>query len=288
MMPGTRNTNDCPRFTDPTLERPIVRVSNGARSEVTDALAVEAPLEIQVSWQCRSRVRTEAVTVTMRTPGSDRELALGFLFAEGIISASGDVSRVETDPAEPNRICVTLNPGKRPALWEERSFLSNSSCGVCGKASLESLGLESVPRVAGDDMRVRFESLGAMARMALERQTLFRQTGGIHASALFAPGGELIAVREDVGRHNALDKLTGYLHLGGAVPAAESVLILSGRIGYELVQKAAVAGIPVVVAVGAASSLAVGVAERAGITLGGFLRGESLNIYTHPERIVTV
>lgn len=246
-----------------------VRVTRVPGGEAGDVVAVEEPLEL--------RVGGSPVAVTMRTPGHDEELALGFALAEGLRPSA---ARVPDDLAA-NAIELDA-PGFDPARLQ-RSFYTSSSCGVCGKGALEAVAVEA-PRVESD-LRVPASVVVELPERLREAQAAFAVTGGLHAAGLFSAGGELLCVREDVGRHNALDKVVGRAFLDGLLPLSRSLLCLSGRISFELVQKAAVAGCPVVVAVGAPSSLAVELAADRGITLCGFVRGGSLNVYTEPWRL---
>ena len=262
----------------------VTVVNDGVRSERTDALATEEPLEIRVQGPDQDMV---PVAVTMRTPGGDFELACGFLFTEGLI-VPGEVRRVAYCDNLPgaeqryNVVSVTLG---RPFDAERlrRNFYANSSCGVCGKAALEDVEVRCEPVAPGPE--VDFELLLTLPDRLRAAQTVFERTGGLHAAGLFRPDGEVLVVREDVGRHNAVDKVVGERYLAGAVPASETILQVSGRASFEIVQKAAVAGIPVVSAVSAPSSLAVEAAERFGMTLVGFVRDGRANVYTHPERV---
>jgi FdhD protein len=233
-----------------------------------DAVAVEEPLEI--------RVDGEPLAVTMRTPGNDEELALGFLYCEGLI----DGSRPAGPPADlaANTIEVT-----GPLLHEpsRRRFYATSSCGVCGKGALEEVAVASAPLPPGPLLA---RAVIADLPSRLEQPT-FEHTGGLHATGLFDSDGSLLLSREDVGRHNAMDKVVGRALLDGLAPLGERVLCVSGRLSFELVQKAAVAGAPILVGVGAPSSLAVSLAEDRGITLCGFARGGRVNVYSHPQRI---
>jgi FdhD protein len=247
-----------------------VRVTRVPGGEVEDAVAVEEPLEL--------RIGGEAVAVTMRTPGHDEELALGFALSEGLRPVA---ARLPDDLAA-NTIELDA-PGFEPARLA-RSFYTSSSCGVCGKGALEAVAVEA-PRVESD-LRVSASLVGELPERLRAAQAAFEATGGLHASGLFSTDGGLLCLREDVGRHNALDKVLGWAFLEGLLPLARSLVCLSGRISFELVQKAAVAGCPVVVAVGAPSSLAVELAADRGLTLCGFVRGGSLNVYTEPWRIV--
>ncbi len=264
-----------------------VRTVRGASVESReDLVAVEAPLEIRVAL-LGDESPGQAVSVTMRTPGQDVELALGFLHGEGVIRARGDVASARECGSEGNVVCVELSPGiSLDAARLQRNFYATSSCGVCGKASLQALEgmLDSGPVDLA--LRVRAELLSSLPGIARAAQPVFRDTGGLHAATLFDADGNLVAACEDVGRHNALDKLVGSMLLDDALPLSSSVLLLSGRASFELLQKAAVAGIPVVASIGAPSSLAIDVAERTGILLAGFLRGDSFNVYAHGERLL--
>jgi FdhD protein len=227
----------------------------------------------------------------MRTPGHDEELVRGFLFTEGLIARAGDLMRLErveglSGDEAGNVIDVTIAPppvtlGARPA--HERSFFASSSCGVCGKTSIAQLEIRA-PRVTSP-VRVAATTLRALPGRLRDAQAVFAETGGLHASGLFTADGTLIAAREDVGRHNALDKLIGWALAAGRLPLSNALLMVSGRVSYEILQKAIAAGIPVVAAVSAPSSLAVDLAERFGVTLVGFLRGDSMNVYAGAERL---
>jgi FdhD protein len=234
-----------------------------------DRVAVEEPLEI--------RINGRAVAVTMRTPGHDEELALGFCLSEGLQPSE---ARLPDDLAA-NAVEVDA-PGFDPARLQ-RSFYTSSSCGVCGKGALEAVAVEA-PRVESD-LRVPLSLVAILPDRLREAQAAFAVTGGLHATGLFSAVGEALCVREDVGRHNALDKVVGWAFRDQLLPLARHVLCVSGRLSFELVQKAAVAGCPVLVAVGAPSSLAVDLAADRGITLCGFVRGGSANVYTEPWRI---
>ncbi|MGH2999443.1 MAG: formate dehydrogenase accessory sulfurtransferase FdhD [Gaiellaceae bacterium] len=246
----------------------VVRLPDGRRER--DRVAVEEPLEI--------RIGGEPVAVTMRTPGHDEELALGFCLSEGLRPES---ARVPDDLAA-NTIDVVADGFDAERL--RRSFFTSSSCGVCGKGALEAVAVEAA-RVESD-LRVALAVVASLPDRLREEQAAFAATGGLHASGLFDPDGTLLCVREDVGRHNALDKVVGWAFLEGRLPLSGSVVCLSGRLSFELVQKAAVAGCPVLVAVGAPSSLAVELAADRGVTLCGFVRGGSANVYTEAWRIV--
>ncbi len=233
-----------------------------------DEVAVEEPLEIRVGGQ--------PLAVTMRTPGHDEELALGFLFGEGLIRGPRRASL--TDDFAANTIEVE---GPLEGDPGQRRFYTTSSCGVCGKGALEEVAVHSAPLPEGP---VVPRALLTRLPDLLEQPT-FERTGGLHATALFDPGGRLLITREDVGRHNALDKVIGRALLNGMLPLGERILCVSGRLSFELVQKAAVAGAPILVGVGAPSSLAISLAGDRGITLCGFTRRGSTNVYSHPERI---
>jgi FdhD protein len=250
-----------------------------------ETLAVEEPLEI--------RVNGTPVTVTMRTPGSDFELAQGFLLTEGVIVGREDVLTIRycggrgADGVNTcNVLDVTLTPGvEPPGLDVTRNFYTTSSCGVCGKASLDAVRLISRFSPGDDPATVAVSTLKAMPGQLRSAQKVFASTGGLHAAALFGADGTVFAVREDIGRHNAVDKVIGWALEHDRIPLSASVLLVSGRASFELTQKALLAGIPVLAAVSAPSSLAVSLAEESGITLVAFLREESMNVYTRADRI---
>ena len=233
-----------------------------------DAVAVEEPLEI--------RVRGEPLAVTMRTPGHDEELALGFLYGEGLIDGPRDAGPTADFAANIVEVAgpLTRDPNRR-------RFYTTSSCGVCGKGALEEVAVHSAPLADGPTVT---RELAAQLPSHLKQPT-FERTGGLHATGLFDATGRLLLTREDVGRHNAMDKVIGRALLDGLVPLGELILCVSGRLSFELVQKAAVAGAPILVGVGAPSSLAISLADDRGLTLCGFARRESVNVYTHPQRI---
>ncbi len=252
----------------------------------SDELVSEEPLEIRLLLGGQRRT----VAVTLRTPGQDFELAAGFLFAEGVIGGREEIRRVAycTDPGETqqyNIVNVELRGESLPELGHlERHFYSTSACGVCGKAGLEQLKLRG-QRPLVDAGRIRAEVLPRLPEKLRRAQGLFERTGGLHAAALFDLEGNLLALREDVGRHNALDKLIGWALLEGKLPLREKVVLVSGRVSYELCQKALAARVPILAAISAPSSLAVELARQFNLTLVGFLR-ESFNIYSAPERIL--
>jgi FdhD protein len=272
-----------------TARVPSVRVEltpEGVKSvRRPDSLTVEEPMEI--------RVQGRALSVTMRTPGDDFDLALGFLVTEGLIGGAPDVATLMhcQDVGEDGRptynvVDVVLAPGVPiPDISAERNFYTTSSCGVCGKSSIDAVRTVSPYDVKTALPQLDPQVLGRLPEALRETQKVFDRTGGLHAAALFTPTGELLAAREDVGRHNAVDKLVGAQLLEGRLPLSESILMVSGRASFEIIQKAATAGIPIVCAVSAPSSLAVDAARRFGLTLVGFLRGERFNIYTRAERI---
>lgn len=263
----------------------IVAVHDGVRSERADTLVTEEPMEIRVQGPGQEQVR---VAVTMRTPGGDFELAAGFLFTEGLV-APGEIRRVaycDNLPGEDQRynvVSVTL-PRPFDAASLQRNFFASSSCGVCGKAALEDIEVRCGAVPPG--FEVSAEVLVGLPERLREAQKVFERTGGLHAAGLFTAAGELLTAREDVGRHNAVDKVIGEEYLNDRLPLADRVLQVSGRVSFEIVQKAAVAGIPVVSAVSAPSSLAVETGVHLGVTVVGFVRDGRCNVYSHPERIV--
>lgn len=268
-----------------TVRRRVLRIRDGVVDHRPDALAAEEPMEI--------RVNGRPLTITMRTPGSDFDLAVGFLVSEGVVHAASDVSAVRycagatADGSNTyNVVDVALDPSVPPLDPSlERNFYTTSSCGLCGKASLEAVATRSAWEVAEDPLRVSLDVLVSLPERLRAAQQVFDSTGGLHAAGLFSATGELLCLREDVGRHNAVDKVIGDSVLGGRLPLRETVLMVSGRASFELVQKAVMAGIPMLAAVSAPSSLAVELAEDNGLTLVGFLRGSSMNVYTRPDRL---
>jgi FdhD protein len=285
-----------------TARRRVLRISlpsGGGPAQAAgraDLLAAEEPLGI--------RVGGEALTLTMRTPGDDIDLAAGFLVSEGVVKSPSDIAGIiicsgercghaGRDGAEGghegtgNVADVTLRPGLavRPEL--RRNFMTTSACGVCGKTSIAELSATSDLDLSADQARVTPAVLAGLPETLRAAQRVFDSTGGLHAAGLFTAGGELLAVREDVGRHNAVDKIVGWALRAGRLPLSGCVLLVSGRASFELVQKAVLAGIPVLAAVSAPSSLAAALAEEAGLTLVGFLRGGSMNVYTGSERVPT-
>jgi FdhD protein len=263
----------------------IVAVRDGVRSERPDQLATEEPMEIRAEGPGQ---RPVSVAVTMRTPGSDFELAAGFLFTEGLIAGRDDVRRVsycEDLPAEEQHYNVVTVELVRPfdAGTLSRHFVANSSCGVCGKATLDDVAVHCTPIAPGPI--VKADVIVGLPAALRESQKVFDRTGGLHAAGLFAPDGTLLEVREDVGRHNAVDKVVGKAVLAGDLPLAERILQVSGRVSFDIVQKAGRAGIAILGAISAPSSLAVETADRLGMTVVGFVRDGRFNVYTRPERI---
>lgn len=261
--------------------RRALKWTAGAFAPMRDALAAEEPLEI--------RLGGKRFTLTMRTPGNDEELAAGFLLAEGFIERWGDIGEIRRvrdrrGKPEPNVLDVILNV-RADRLRERlrRNFTISSSCGICGKTSIDSI-MRRIARLNGSHP-ISARALLALASRLSETQEVFAATGGLHACAIFDLAGELLVAREDVGRHNAVDKAMGWALERGKMPLGRAIMMVSGRLSFEIVQKAAAAGVPILAAISAPSSLAVELADRAGITLIGFVRGTSFNAYTHPERV---
>jgi FdhD protein len=273
-----------------TARRRITRICVGdpGVSERADLLAAEEPLGIRIGGQ--------AVSLTMRTPGDDIDLTAGFLFSEGIISSADDIASIricdgsqcghdhESGDAMGNIADVILRPGLATGL--RRSFLTSSACGVCGKASIAELRVPGRFRLEEDLVQVPADVLAGLPDALRRAQRVFERTGGLHAAGLFSATGELLAVREDVGRHNAVDKIVGWALRGRLLPLRGRLLLVSGRASFELVQKAVLAGVPVLAAVSAPSSLAAELADDAGLTLAGFVRGGSMNVYTGAGRVI--
>ncbi|HEY3505481.1 MAG TPA: formate dehydrogenase accessory sulfurtransferase FdhD [Actinocatenispora sp.] len=270
-----------------TDRRPTVRITDGAVDRRADTLVVEEPLEI--------RVDGSPLAVTMRTPGDDVDLAVGFLCTEGVVGSAADVVSArhcaggDGEANTYNVLDVVLAEGTPPPVVDPtRNFYTTSSCGLCGKASIDAVRTRSRYPVAADPVRVTAELLTALPDELRAAQRVFERTGGLHAAGLFTPAGDAVCVREDVGRHNAVDKVIGWAVREGRVPLAGLVLMVSGRASFELVQKASMAGIPVLAAVSAPSTLAVDLAAEVGMTLVGFLRGSRMNVYSGAERIAPV
>jgi FdhD protein len=284
------------------VEIPTVRFTGLERSGTLEKLTVEEPLEIQLVYSDQGTRKTKSISVTMRTPGHDFELATGFLLTEGVIRDLGDVSdmryaagrasaEINRDAQNsisrphPNTISVELGPGV-PVPWAslERNFYTTSSCGICGKASLLAIRSVCPPRIANEFTIDPMLLYGFPERLRLA-QSIFDRTGGLHAAGLFDTEGSLVSVREDVGRHNAVDKLIGGAFLADRIPLRDRLLMLSGRASFELLQKAVMGGLPMVVSVGAPSSLALQVARNFDVTLVGFLREDHFNVYHGAERL---
>ena len=275
-----------------TARRRVLRVQvadrPGRASERSDLLAAEEPLGIRVDGQ--------ALTMTMRTPGDDLDLAAGFLVSEGIVRSSGDISSMKLCDGTTcghlghegmgNIVDVELRPGLTVTPAARRNFMTTSACGVCGKASSAELFVATSWDINEDHVRIAAGWLTSAPQTLRDAQRVFASTGGLHAAGVFGPAGELLAVREDVGRHNAVDKVVGWALRQDSLPLRGCVLLVSGRASFELVQKAVLAGIPVLAAVSAPSSLAADLAAEAGLTLVGFLRGSSMNVYTRADRVL--
>ena len=271
-------------LSSPGLTRlPVQKIAGDSHRVTSDPVAIEEPLEMRIQYGPAANRQEQSLSVTMRTPGDDEELALGWLYTEGIIPAP-----VKNIPAvtTPNTITLLLPEDQVPDLSRsQRHSYTSSSCGVCGKTSLESLQTP-IPKTGKDNLAVPASLLYTLPALLREGQDIFDATGGLHAAGLFNKDGRLLALREDIGRHNALDKLIGHALRQQWLPISQSILLLSGRACFELLQKAAMAGIPIVAAVGPPSSLAIRHAEDAGITLVGFLRQHRCNIYSGAHRIV--
>jgi FdhD protein len=269
----------------------ITRIKGSEMARTTDVMAVEEPLEIIL----KSGQKEQNISITMRTPGSDKYLAAGFLFTEGIIQGKEEIEKIEHlktpwGAEDPNRIKLSLTDSANPPLDKlERHFYTSSSCGVCGKSSIDAIRVAGAAQEQSSDEKLqslytsRVASLPSLLR---SQQAVFEQTGGLHACAWFDEQSAPRWLSEDVGRHNALDKLIGKAMMDSALPLRQGVLLLSGRASFELIQKAVMAGMRCVAAVGAPSSLAVELAEEFNVTLIGFLKADRMNVYTHPERMI--
>jgi FdhD protein len=269
----------------PVAHIKIKRVHVSRASEEDDSLAVEQPLAISAEYSSTGGRVLQNISVTMRTPGNDDELAAGFLFTEGIIRYRPEIIDI-TQTNGSNEVVVRLHENASPTLpLAAKSFVTTSACGVCGKQDIDSIRTVSMYRDKTDNICVRAGLFYGLQDELKKQQSLFRDTGGIHAAALFDLEGRFVQAREDVGRHNALDKVIGAALLAGRLPLDNHILLLSGRASFELLQKAAMAGIKIVAAVGAPSSLAAELAEASGITLIGFLRDERFNIYSSWQRV---
>ncbi|PZR59516.1 MAG: formate dehydrogenase accessory sulfurtransferase FdhD [Candidatus Meridianibacter frigidus] len=267
----------------------VLRIERATRERGSDDVATEEPLQIRYG---SGDGALRDLAITMRTPGNDFELSAGFVLSEGLIAQRSDLHSLTycIDPHVDleqrfNIVNVVLEHARAPTRELERHFTVASSCGVCGKAHLEALEMRGVQPVQSD-LVVQEQTLRALPDALRAHQRVFSKTGGLHASALFTAAGEMEVLREDVGRHNATDKVIGWALMNGRLPATQSVLLVSGRSSFEIVQKAAVAGICMVASVSAPSSLAIETAKRFGITLVGFLRDGRFNVYTHPGRVL--
>lgn len=272
-------------FSKAIIHKPIHKFSKNAKDLAKDTIVVEEPLEIKIRFFRQEKWQTKSLAITMRTPGNDEQLATGFLFTEGIVANNKAIESIQI--SEDNLLAINLIKGVDVDLESlGRNFYATSSCGVCGKASIEKLEKISCYFPQKDLPKISSETVLQLPNLLRNIQSVFDQTGGIHAAGLFSPNGALLAQAEDVGRHNAVDKLIGDCLQKGKIPLRNHILMLSGRVGFELVQKAMMAGIPIIAAVGAPSSLAIELAEETGMTLIGFLRGERFNIYCGVERMM--
>ncbi len=271
----------------------VDKVSNGSLTRASDHVAVEEPLEIRLGYLTPEGRTTSSVSITMRTPGADADLAIGFLYSESLIHDVGDLAKVEhsgppaADSGNHNIIRVDLAPHVGVDIGRlQRHFYTTSSCGVCGKSSLDALQVGGATSLKDISTSFEHSVLTAMPEKLRARQATFESTGGLHAAAAFDSQGEIIVVHEDVGRHNAVDKVIGSLLQRGLLPANDLGLIVSGRASFELMQKTLMAGMPLLAAVSAPSSLAVQLAREFDVSLVGFLRGDNFNIYSARERIL--
>jgi len=273
-------------MTGPSSAVSLSRISGDQESRRQDAVAVEEPLEIQLASATATNSAAKSISITMRTPGDDVELALGFLHTEGIVRAVSDIESANLVGTEGNTLRVILIPQLEFDIGRlQRHFYTTSSCGVCGKASLDALRATGLQAIADGATTFSRDTIVSMPDKLRARQALFAETGGLHAAAAFDRSGDIIVSREDVGRHNAVDKVIGWLLLNDKLPASDCGLLVSGRASFELMQKALVARMPLLAAVGAPSSLAVDLATEFHMTLIGFLRGANFNIYSSQQRI---
>jgi FdhD protein len=270
----------------------ISKVVDGRRVEQHDEVAIEEPLEIRLAWSTPDGRATRSISITMRTPGNDNELAAGFLFSESIIRGRSDIAAIETcgprapDSGNHNVVRVELAPDVDVDLGRlQRHFYTTSSCGVCGKTSLDALRVMGVESQSGNTVVFDRDILTSVPENLRAAQETFERTGGLHAAAAFDTAGKLVVTQEDIGRHNAVDKVIGALLLEDRLPASDLGLMVSGRASFELMQKALVAGMPLLAAVSAPSSMAVQLALEFDLTLVGFLRGNDFNIYAGAQRI---
>ena len=275
-----------------SLELQVQKVTGKCASKRLDRVAVEEPLEIRLGFDTPSGRTSKSISITMRTPGHDNSLALGFLFTEGIVRSSSDIDSVAhcgppaPDTGNHNVIRIDLAAGVQADIERlNRHFYTSSSCGVCGKSSLDALRTTGAAPVTGTTLNISAEALATLPDRLRTQQATFDQTGGLHAAAAFDAQGDIVVAHEDVGRHNAVDKVIGQLLADDLLPASQLGLIVSGRTSFELMQKTVMSGMPILAAVSAPSSLAVELAREFGVTLVGFLRGDTFNIYSGEERI---
>ncbi|HWM52984.1 MAG TPA: formate dehydrogenase accessory sulfurtransferase FdhD [Thermoplasmata archaeon] len=275
----------------PTIRAKVWKIRSEVAAEETDVIAAEEPMEVRVETGKESDRTTTSLSVTMRTPGNDFELAAGFLLTEGIVVRKRDIVRIEycTDPGIAQEYNIVSAVIRTDVAFQadrlSRHFYMTSSCGVCGKTSLEAVRVAARHPMPPGSPRVDRETIASMPERLRQDQALFSETGGLHAAGLFDDHGKLLSLREDVGRHNAVDKVIGEAFLADRVPLSDRILAVSGRASFEIMQKAAVAGVPIVVAVGAPSSLAVSLADEFGMTLVGFARAGRFNVYAGRERV---
>ena len=264
----------------------IHKINAGEITETADKVAVEEPLQIQLEYSTATGKMLKDIAVTMRTPGNDDELAAGFLFTEGIIKSADDISKIKQTDADDNLIQIILKENVMPMLGNAaRNFYTTSSCGICGKASIDAIQTVSQYGEVKNNSLIHATIFYSLQNKLKKQQKVFEDTGGIHATALFNIDGEFVMLREDVGRHNALDKIIGAALLNKKLPLNNCILLLSGRASFELLQKAVMAGIKIIASVGAPSSLAVQMATENDVTLIGFLKEDRFNIYSVKKRI---
>ncbi len=267
---------------------PVTKVNTSSSFDTDEVLAAEEPVEIRLEYGPAGQRMQKSISVTMRTPGNDMELATGFLYTEGIITSAKEIISIKhCNGTNENVVRVSLDENVQPDMAKlDRHFYTTSSCGVCGKSSIEAVRTACNVAVTEDTLRVPSSLIYELPDKLRKQQEVFEHTGGLHGCALFDMEGNLLLAREDVGRHNAVDKLIGAMLNKDTLPLQEHMLLLSGRASFELVQKATMAGIKIIVAIGAPSSLAAQMCEEWGMTLIGFLRGERYNIYTGAHRII--
>ncbi|MBX2934514.1 MAG: formate dehydrogenase accessory sulfurtransferase FdhD [Ferruginibacter sp.] len=265
----------------------IQKIKGNSCTEENDLLAKEEPLEIKLEYSTATGRMQKNLAITMRTPGNDEELAAGFLFTEGVIKNKEEIQSFKQASTDNNSLLVILKEDVIPQIASAaRNFYSTSSCGICGKASIEAIQMVSNYLTIKNNFSITAGLIYNLPLQVKSQQNIFEDTGGIHAAALFNNNGDILLLKEDVGRHNALDKVIGHFFINDKLPLHNSILFLSGRAGFELLQKAAMAGIKMIVAVGAPSSLAVEMAQDNDITLIGFLRENRFNIYTGKQRVI--